>query len=209
MIFFFSCVRRLTTGAIAGVFAGVFAAGCNVGVASAQIVSSSSPPSRTARFEATIFSPGVISDRHEQWRITFTPDGRTAYFAESAEFAVRSHRGFRSREALPSAVNTTPSATDASPQSAWDFNPEISADGKTLLFTSLRPGHGLGDLYVSHFRHGRWSQAENLGPQVNTAADEFHPTLSRNKGELYFVRRVPGRGDFYVIASKAIAALRR
>jgi hypothetical protein len=62
-------------------------------------------------------------------------------------------------------------------------------------------------LYVSHKRGGEWSQAENLGPLVNTAADEFHPTLSRNKQELYFVRRIPRRGDFYVVLTSAIPAL--
>jgi len=78
-----------------------------------------------------------------------------------------------------------------------------------LIFTSLRPGYGLGDLYVSHLRGGLWTTAENLGPAVNTASDEFHPTLSRDKRELYFVRRVPRRGDFYVISTSAVEALQR
>ena len=84
------------------------------------------------------------------------------------------------------AINTTPSATDAGPQAAWEFNPEISADGTLLVFTSLRPGgHGLGDLYASRFVRGEWTRAENLGPAVNTAADEYHPTLSRDRKQLY------------------------
>ena len=38
-----------------------------------------------------------------------------------------------------------PLRADAGLQDAWDFNPEISPDGRMLLFTSLRPGgHGLG-----------------------------------------------------------------
>ena len=44
---------------------------------------------------------------------------------------------------------------------------------------------------------------------VNTAADEYHPTLSRDGKALYFVRRPPGKGDFFVVATSAIAALRR
>ncbi len=272
---------------------------------------------------ATIFAPGVISDSREQWRITFTPDGKTAYFASSDGFfpftrqatihvshfvggewttpqvapfsgqysdidpflapngqrlyfsstrpvegvfrgdvdiwyvertadgwgeavrlgsevnspadelypsvdangtlyfasgpffpqpglhfdiyrAERFGDGFAPREALPAAVNTSPGATGGL-QDAWDFNPEISVNGKTLVFTSLRPGgYGFGDLYVSHLKGGEWTPARNIGPLVNTAADEYHPTLSRNGQELYFVRRIPFRGDFYRISTEVL-----
>jgi hypothetical protein len=35
---------------------------------------------------AEIFAEGVVSDAREQWRITFTPDGHTAYFTSSEGF---------------------------------------------------------------------------------------------------------------------------
>ncbi len=143
----------------------------------------------------------------------------TLYFASGPFFpqpgrhfdiyaATRDGNGFAPRVVLGSGVNTQPSATDPNLQAAWDFNPEISVDGKTLVFTSLRPGgYGLGDLYVSHRVGGDWTQAQNLGPTVNTAADEYHPTLSRNRNELYFVRRGGERGwqgDFYRIGTDAL-----
>lgn len=115
---------------------------------------------------------------------------------------------FAPREALGAGVNTQPSPTDAWLQDAWEFNPEISVDGKTLVFTSLRPGgYGLGDLYVSHLKRGEWSAARNLGPSVNSAADEYHPTLSRNRNSLYFVRRGGAggpQGDFYRIPTRGL-----
>ena len=111
---------------------------------------------------------------------------------------------------LDSAVNRVPHTGDPNLQSAWDFNPEISTDGTTLVFTSLRPGgHGLGDLYVSHFISGKWTTAVNLGPTVNTAADEYHPTLSRDGEWLYFVRRGPNPGDFYRVPVRMLPALNR
>jgi hypothetical protein len=275
-----------------------------------------------------VFSPGVISNGQEQWRLTFSLDGRTAYFAQSAKFfpfsrqatiyeshldggvwsapavasfsgtysdidpfitpdgkrlyfssirpingvmpkdidlwmvertaqgwgdpvhlgpevnspgdelypsasldgtlyfasgplfpqagqhfdiyrAKRSGNGFAVREALSLAVNTVPAPTDPGPQAAWEFNPEITADGKTLVFTSLRPGgFGYGDLYVSHFVDDQWTPARNLGPIVNTAADEFHPTLTRGFTELFFVRRIPGDGNFHVLSTRALPELR-
>lgn len=109
---------------------------------------------------------------------------------------------------LGAGVNTVPSPSDPSLQAAWDFNPEISVDGHTLVFTSLRPGgYGMGDLYVSTRRGGEWTPARNLGPHVNTADDEYHPTLSRNARTLYFVRGnvLQGRpGDFYHVDTHAL-----
>jgi hypothetical protein len=140
----------------------------------------------------------------------------TLYFASGPLFpqpgrhfdiyrAERAGDGFAPREALPAAVNTSP-VPGGGLQDAWEFNPEISVNGKTLLFTSLRPGgHGLGDLYVSRFESGAWTSARNLGPLVNTAADEYHPTLSRDGQTLWFVRRLPAPGDFYRVDTRGLA----
>jgi hypothetical protein len=119
--------------------------------------------------------------------------------------AERAGDGFAPREALPAAVNTSP-APGGGLQAAWEFNPEISPDGRTLVFASLRPGgHGLGDLYVSRFERGAWTPARNLGPPVNTAADEYHPTLSPDGRMLWFARRVSRQtgGDFYRVDVRA------
>jgi hypothetical protein len=119
--------------------------------------------------------------------------------------ARRRGAGFAPREALGPGVNRAPQPGDAGAQDAWDFNPEVSADGRTLVFTSLRPGgRGLGDLYVSRRRGGAWGPARALGPAVNTAADEYHPTLARDGRALSFVRRGPRPGDFYRIATRGL-----
>ena len=324
-----SCIRHWTLTALTGAVA---LSACQSPI-EAPVAAEAFVPfaARSAAGAAPeIFAEHVISDGNEQWRITFTPDGKTAYFAESPQFfpftrqatiytstfadgawstpvvasfsgvysdidpflspdgqrlyfssirpvdgvmrgdidlwmvertahgwsepihlgpevntptadelypsvsangtlyfasgpffpqpglhwdiyrAERDGDGFAPREALGPGVNTAPSASDPHLQAAWDFNPEISVDGRTLVFTSLRAGgYGLGDLYVSHLVDGEWTAARNLGPVVNTAADEYHATLSRNQRELYFVRRGPARGNFYVVSTDAIDALAR
>ena len=278
------------------------AAACGIGGRADGDAAPTAPPHAsatrtTAGDAAAIFAQGVISDAREQWRITFTPDGKTAYFASSAGFfpftrqatiyvshlvggawsapevasfsgrysdidlwmvertpdgwgepiwlgpnvnsptadelypsvsaagtlyfasgpffpqpgrhydiysAERQGDGFAPRVALGAGVNTAPVAGGGL-QDAWEFNPEISVDGRTLVFTSLRPGgFGLGDLYVSHLERGAWTPARNLGPLVNTAADEYHPTLSRDRRTLWFVRRGPAPGNFYQIATRGL-----
>jgi Tol biopolymer transport system component len=122
--------------------------------------------------------------------------------------ARRVGKRFAPREPL-SEINTDLPYDPANPQADWEFNPEISRDGHTLIFTSLRPGgYGLGDLYISRFRHGKWTTPVNLGPAVNTANDEFHPTISPDGRYLYFARTIFAPNfvpsDFYRISARAL-----
>ncbi|MEM0999379.1 MAG: OmpA family protein [Bacteroidota bacterium] len=65
-------------------------------------------------------------------------------------------------------------------------HPAITRDGETLYFASDMPGgYGGTDLYVSYYRGERWTQPENLGPEVNGPANEGYPFLT-NDSTLYF-----------------------
>src|SRR2546422_160022 len=76
-----------------------------------------------------------------------------------------------------------------------DQGPAISKDGRSLYFTSNRPG-GLGgfDMYVSQREDvdEPWSSPVNLGPTVNTAFDEGNPAFSRDGHFLFFQSKRPG-----------------
>ena len=80
----------------------------------------------------------------------------------------------------------------------WESQPCLSPDKKDLYFASKRPGgFGGSDLYVSHMLpNGRWSNPENLGPEVNTAGDEQGPFIHADNQTLYFASTgLPGYGD--------------
>jgi Tol biopolymer transport system component len=81
----------------------------------------------------------------------------------------------------------------------WEFNPEISPNGKTLLFVSLlRPtGFGWGDIYRSDLRKDGFTLAANLGPCVNSNADDYHPTMLWDEGELVYLRNFIEDPDWY------------
>lgn len=71
---------------------------------------------------------------------------------------------------------------------SWESQPCLSHDGLWLLFASNRPGgEGGKDLYLSIRKNGAWSQAINLGPQINTAANELAPFLHFSDRDLYFM----------------------
>lgn len=66
-------------------------------------------------------------------------------------------------------------------------HPALSADEKTLYFTSNMPGtFGQSDLYrVAILDQGKFGTPENLGSTINTEGRETFPFLSA-EGELYF-----------------------
>ncbi|WP_090165720.1 OmpA family protein [Neolewinella agarilytica] len=76
-------------------------------------------------------------------------------------------------------------------------HPSVTADGKRIFFASNREGgYGGYDLYFSDFRDGRWSEAINLGPEVNTEANEAFPYIHAN-GRLFFASKGHGgRGGY-------------
>ena len=63
-----------------------------------------------------------------------------------------------------------------------------SADGQELYFASDRPGgHGGLDIWmVQRDARGQWGRPVNLGPDVNTAADEAAPYIHPDGKTLYF-----------------------
>jgi outer membrane protein OmpA-like peptidoglycan-associated protein/tetratricopeptide (TPR) repeat protein len=80
----------------------------------------------------------------------------------------------------------------------WESQPCLSPDKRELYFASRKPG-GLGgsDLYVSRLQdNGQWSDPENLGPGINSAADEQCPFIHADNQTLYFTSSYwPGFGD--------------
>lgn len=70
-----------------------------------------------------------------------------------------------------------------------DTTPFIAPDQSYLIFgSSNRPdGKGAADLYVSfRLADGSWSPARNLGPEINSARNDYCPTVSHDGRYLYF-----------------------
>ncbi len=79
---------------------------------------------------------------------------------------------------------------------AWDSQPALSADGRTLYYVSNRKG-GIGkrDIWLAHFSDvGGWSNPTNLGRAINTTEDDISPFIHVNGQTLYFATN--GRAGF-------------
>ncbi len=70
----------------------------------------------------------------------------------------------------------------------WESHASISKDGKTLYFTSNRPGgYGGLDIYYSERNPGGdWGPAVNLGPVINTPYNEETPFITEDGTTIYF-----------------------
>jgi hypothetical protein len=93
---------------------------------------------------------------------------------------------------------------------ADDFCPSPTR-GRQFFFVSTRPGGcGGSDIYATRRQNGRWSEPENLGCEVNSAAGEAGPVYLEHRRVLYFSSSrpggfapdsgIPGDSDIYVAA---------
>lgn len=86
----------------------------------------------------------------------------------------------------------------------WDSQPTISADSKTIIFSSRRPGgKGKEDIWMTaRLSNGKWTKPMNLGPGINTGGVEQTPFLHPDGKTLYFASdSLPGMGglDLFVV----------
>jgi outer membrane protein OmpA-like peptidoglycan-associated protein len=90
----------------------------------------------------------------------------------------------------------------------WESTPSVSADGKTLFFSSSRPG-GLGgkDIWMTRMNEKNlWTEPVNLGPEINTDGDEMSPFIHFDGKTLYFAsdgRIGMGGFDLYITRMQA------
>ena len=76
-----------------------------------------------------------------------------------------------------------------------DSCPSISADGLSLYFMSNRTGgQGEFDIWMTSRvnKEDNWSPPVNLGPVVNSSANDLFPQISANGSTLYFCSAMPG-----------------
>ena len=150
-------------------------------------------PSASTAPEASVFAAGSISSDDEEYRITFTPDGGTAYFARGTGFFPQSRRATILESRLVDGEWSEP--VPASFSGAYpDIDPWVSPDGESLYFSSIRPVDGVERRDAEVWRVDRegdgWSDPVHLAA-VGSDGDELGASVSAD-GVLWFASDRPG-----------------
>jgi outer membrane protein OmpA-like peptidoglycan-associated protein len=119
---------------------------------------------------------------------SLTADNKTMYFVvcQNNEFKACDIWYSEKKGIQWSAMSPVPGKLNKGNE--WDSQPSVSFDGKEMIFVSDRPGgQGGSDLYISRkLPDGTWSEAQNLGPTINSPQNELTPFLHSDSRTLYF-----------------------
>ncbi len=147
---------------------------------------------------------GDINLEPRKGAITVSQDGDWLFFA--ADIAGAGIGGFDIYKSVytPTGWSIEENLGDSINTDFWESSPAISPDKRVLYFSSNRPGgYGGADLYVSYLKpNGRWTEAANMGPSINTTGDELAPFIHADNQTLYFTSDgLPGYGgsDLFVL----------
>ncbi len=109
--------------------------------------------------------------------------------------------GYLEPELLSSAINSN----------KHDWDSFIAPDGSYIIFSSQNRDDtiGLQDLYISFKdKNGKWIDAINMGPKVNSTKDEICPSVSTDGNYFFFTSRRRGLADIYWINAEIIETLK-
>jgi Tol biopolymer transport system component len=137
------------------------------------------------------FAPGIVSTEFSEIRLTLSPDGRTAlWFSRNRPGGPGGYDIWMSKRTSGGWSAARPVPFNSAQR---DFDPAFSPDGRAVFFCSDRPG-GLGgdDIYRVAVTVDGFGVPEHLGPQVNSAGNEWAPMLSPDGRSLLFSSN--GRG---------------
>jgi len=186
-----------------------------------------------------LFAPGIVSNDRNHSSVTFSPDGNEIYWS-----------GLKRKiwfSRLEKGQWTQPEILSFCKNDSFQYdNPFISTDGKTLYFTSFRPGAvpqhketiwyikrstsgwldpkpissivnevplhwsisvsdigtlyfqfqdatgkhkgGIGDIYYSKLKDGKYTKPLDIGSAINTPATETCPHIAPDESYLVFTR---------------------
>lgn len=133
-------------------------------------------------------TPVAFNSAGRDFDPAFSADGRFVYFCSDRpggsggddvwRVAVRG-QGFGAPVNLGPAINSA----------GKEFAPMLSPDGRTLLFSSDRPGGAGGhDLFTARRSRASFAAARRVPGALNTAANEFDATFLRDGKTIVFAR---------------------
>lgn len=151
--------------------------------------------------------PPPFNSSANEGALSISPDGRMAYFTRcNAEDGYGSCDLYYSEKIGDNWSEPKNMGEDVN-SSAWDSQPTIASDGRTLFFVSRRSGgKGKNDIWYTYKGDdGKWSKAKNVGGTINTEGDEMYPFIHPSNTTLYFSSDYHiGMGGFDIFYSNIV-----
>ncbi len=132
--------------------------------------------------------PGNLNTEENEGAQTISQDGKMLIFTGcnmqdgqgscDLYFSYLTKNGWGERINLGRIINTE----------YWESQPSLSPDKRALYFAARDPsGFGGSDLFVSYLQpNGSWGTPRNMGPEINTSADESCPFIHADNQTFYF-----------------------
>jgi outer membrane protein OmpA-like peptidoglycan-associated protein/tetratricopeptide (TPR) repeat protein len=148
--------------------------------------------------------PGDINTDRNEGAQNISVDGKTLVFTScdapdgyggcDLYYALLTRKGWSQPFNMGKVINTD----------AWESQPSIAPDKRALYFAAREEaGYGGSDIYVSYIMpDGKWGPPMNMGPDINTPADETSPFIHADNQTLYFTSDgLPGYGgaDLFLV----------
>ncbi len=142
----------------------------------------------------TAFNEGAQNISQDGEMLVFTgcdfPNGRGSC---DIYYSIKTAGGWQQPRNIGPAINTE----------AWESQPCLSPDKRTLYFARETPDAG-ADIFISERNDaGQWMPAKRLGPQINTRGRETTPFLHADGQTLFFASNGhPGFGGLDIFYSR-------
>jgi Tol biopolymer transport system component len=171
------------------------------------LLAADGPRTHGAGQEPERFGEGVVSTPDYDFFTTFTPDQKTLYFCKAtptfSHFTIVSSERKGEGWSEPRVVSFSGRYSDA--------DPRLSADGRTMFFVSDRPDSGSQpradlDIWKVERRGEGWGEPSHLGRAVNSASNEYSPSVLAD-GSLIFGALRPGGKRYDLWISKPVAGI--
>jgi len=160
------------------------------------------PPTLAIVSPAELVAPGIVSSEHVEIRLAASPDGTTLLWGSTDRPG--GPGGWDIWSTRRTGATWSPPAPVAFDSDANDFDPAFSADGRWVYFFSNRAGgFGGDDIYRAPVTPDGFGPAQHLGPEINTAGNEWAPSPSPDGTRLMFASNRPG-GKHDLLIARAV-----
>lgn len=147
----------------------------------------------------------AINSLKEEYYISFSEAG-TMYFSSNVDNSHPRNFDIYASKQIGGVFQTPIRLSDSINTNRYEADVFVAPDESYLIFCAIRrDGLGIGDLYISFKdEEGTWTQAENMGPTINSEKHELCPFVTGD-GKYFFYT---SNQDIYWVSAEILNTFR-